>query len=173
MPPDVLPSEGARRIEKFGMLMEVVCAKPHIKDWLGWDEQKKRFNKTDNLDKFVAWTVPNEEGKMRIDISTTTRDTLSKLVLPENKKLFEEFEDGKVSIDECREQISTEEMEITVDLSANIKSLEKMKGILIKLPIAKMQLAKDKTGKEQKKQIIELLKELNKVVKRQLENLKG
>lgn len=159
--------------EKFGMFTEVVFAKPQIKDWLGWDEQKKRFKKMDNLGKFVAWMVPNEEDKTRIDISTITRDTLSKLVLPENKKLLEEFEEGKVGIDECRERISTEEMEITVDLSANIRSLEKMKGMLIKLPIAKMQLAKDKTGKEQKRQIIELLKELNKVVKRQLENLKG
>ncbi len=159
--------------EKFGMFTEVVFAKSQIKDWLGWDDPKKRFKKTDNLNKFVAWTVPDEEGKTKIDISATTRDTLSKLVLPENKKLFEDFEEGKVGIDECRERISTEEMEITVDLSANIKSLEKMKGMLIKLPIAKMQLAKDKAGKEQKKRIIELLKELNKVVKRQLENLKG
>ena len=159
--------------EKFGMFTDVIFVKTPIKDWLGWDESKNRFENTDNLSEFVAWVVPDEEGETRIDISTATRDTLSKLVLPENKKLFEEFRQSKVGIDECRERISTEEMEITVDLSANIQSLEKMRNVLIKLPIAKMQLAKDGTGKEQKKQIVELLKELNKVIRRQLENLKG
>ncbi len=159
--------------EKFGMFTEVVFAKPQIKDWLGWDEQKKRFKKTDNLSKFVSWMVPNEEGKTRIDISTTTRDTLSKIVLPENRKLFEEFEEGKVGIDECRERISAEEMEISVNLSANIQSLERMKSMLVKLPIAKMQLAKKKQEKDHKKRIVELLKELREVVKRQLQNLKG
>ncbi|MCX5638818.1 MAG: hypothetical protein NTX52_14165 [Planctomycetota bacterium] len=106
-------------------------------------------------------------------LGQTPRDTLSKIVLPENRKLFEEFEEGKIGIDECRERISTEEMEISVDLSTNIQSLEKMKGILVKLPIAKMQLAKKKEEKEQKKRIVELLAELCEVVKRQLKNLKG
>lgn len=159
--------------EKFGMFTEVVFAKPQIKDWLGWDESKKRFKETDNLNKFVSWIVPDENDKTKIDISITTRDTLSKLVLPENKKLFDEFEDDKIGIVECSEQISTEEMQISVDLSNNIKSLEKMKGMLIKLPIAKMQLAKNKDEKEQKNRIIELLEELDQVVKRQLKNLKG
>jgi len=159
--------------EKFGMFTEVIFAKSQIKDWLGWDESKNRFKKTDNLSTFVAWMVPDEEGKTRIDISTTTRDTLAKLVLTENKELFEEFEESKVGIDECRERISAEEMEITVDLSANIQSLEKMKSVLIKLPIAKMQLARKELEKGQKKRIIKLLEELNRVVKRQLKNLKG
>lgn len=161
------------RPEKFGMFTEVVFAKPEIKEWLGWDEAQKRFGKTDNLAKFVSWVVPNEEGKSKIDISTTTRDTLAKLVQPQYEEIFEEFEDDKLGIEECKERISNEEMKISIDLSDNIRSLEKMRTMLAKLPVAEMQLAKEAQEIEQKEQIVRLLKQLLEVVKRQLKNLRG
>lgn len=158
--------------EKFGMFTEVVFAKPQIKEWLGWNEEQKQFEDVYNLAQFVSWIVPQEGEKGRIDISTTTRDTLAKLVEPNYGELFDEFKDGKVSIEECREHISNEEIEITVDLSKNMRSLERMKSLLEKLPIAKMQLAKEPQEKEQKKQIIQLLTKLSQLVKQQLKNLK-
>ena len=53
-----------------------------------------------------------------------------------------------------------------------MRSLERMKSLLEKLPIAKMQLAKEQQEKEQKKQIIQLLTDLSQLVKQQLKNLK-
>ncbi len=158
--------------EKFGMFTEVVFAKPQIKEWLGWKEEKKQFEDVDNLAQFVSWIVPCEGRKSKIDISTTTRDTLAKLVEPDYGELFDEFKDGKVSIEECKEKIYNEEEEISVDLSKNMRSLEKMKSLLEKLPIAKMQLAKEQQEKDQKKQIIKLLTDLSQLVTQQLKNLR-
>ena len=121
---------------------------------------------TDAYGKITGYT---DEGKIQPELWFG-------IIYPEDKEIARKRQDrltkeGKVSIDECRERISTEEIEITVDLSANIKSLEKMKGMLIKLPIAKIQLAKKKAEKDQKSQIVKILKELSALVKRQLKNL--
>jgi hypothetical protein len=157
---------------KFGMFYNVVFRKPEIRDWLGWDDGQRRFENVDNLAEFVSWMVPDEErGETKIDISSTTRDTLAKLVQPEYEELFEEFKGGKLNIDECKERISSEEIEISVNLSDNIRSLEKMKGMLIKLPIVKMQLAKEPQEIEQKTQIVKLLEDLLNLIKQQLKNL--
>ena len=157
--------------EKFGIFTEVVFVKPQIKEWLRWNETQKRFEDVDNLAQFVSWIVPGEGRKSRIDISTTTRDTLAKLVEPDYKELFEEFKDGRTNIEECKERIFTEEIEVSVDLSKNIRSIEKMKAVLVKLPIAKMQLAKESEEIEQKNRIVQLIKDLLELAQQQLENL--
>ncbi|MBM3239539.1 hypothetical protein FJZ31_24875 [Candidatus Poribacteria bacterium] len=157
--------------EKFGMFYNVVFGKPEIRNWLGWDDEQKEFKNVDNFVKFVSWIVPDEDEEPKIDISPNTRDTLAKLVQPEHKELFGKFEEGRLSIDECKEKIFGEEIKMSVDISDDIHSLEKMKGIITKLPIPKMQLAQEEQEIEQKNQIVKLLEDLFNLIKQQLKNL--
>jgi len=157
--------------EKFGMFYNVVFRKPQIRDWLGWDDGQKRFTEEDNLSDFVSWIVSDEKGETKIDISATTRDTLAKLVQAEHKELFEKFKGGELNIAECNERIYSEEIRMSVDISDDIQSLEKMRGIITKLPIPKMQLAQEEQDIEQKNQIVKLLEDLLNLIKQQLKNL--
>jgi len=159
--------------DKFGHFYEIIMAKEEIRNWMGWDDKKRKFIKVSNLKKYLSWATAEDEEKSKIDISSTTRDTLIKLIKPENKKLFEKFQNGELDMKQCKDELFREETKREIiDISDILKYLEEMKRTLNILPIPKLQLAKSKKEKEQKEKLCESLEELNKILKLQIKNLK-
>jgi hypothetical protein len=158
--------------DKFGYFDEIAMARDELRVWLGWLEKEGKFTNTENLRKYLSWITADEEDKRKIKIAPYTRDTLSKLVLPENKELFEQFENGKLSIEDCKEKLlEAERRRRPIDILDIINDLKEIKQTMIRLPVAELQLAETKKEKEQKAQVLRLLKDLFKVVSRQIKNL--
>lgn len=160
-------------IDQFNHFYEIILHKPQIKDWMGWDDNRRQFTNSENLKKYLSWATAEEGDKRKIDISPTTRDILTKLIKKENKKLFEKFDDGNLSLKQCEEELLKEETKRGVlDISDNIRYLDEMVLFLTTLPVAKLQLAKTKEDKEQKKKLYKKLIDLESILKQQLKNLK-
>ncbi|ODS36647.1 hypothetical protein BEH94_11695 [Candidatus Altiarchaeales archaeon WOR_SM1_SCG] len=164
--------------DKFGHFYDIILKKPELKNWMGWDDKRMVFTEISNLKKYLSWISPEEgEEKPKIDISPTTRDVLPKLIQQENKKLFEKFESGELTIRQCEENLLKEEIKEeskreALDISDVIKNIEGMKMVINTLPIAQLQLAESTSEKEQKKKLCTALEELLKFIQIQIDNLK-
>jgi len=159
---------------KFGHFDEIIMEKDSLQKWMGWNDDQREFTRTDNLKKYLSWAIPEEEGmKPKIDISPATRDTLSKLVQPENKKLLDKFEEDKLDIRQCRDELLKEETKREkIDISDIIENLQEMERMINTLPIPQLQLAKSKEEKSQKEKLCKILEDLNNILKLQIKNLK-
>jgi hypothetical protein len=157
--------------EKFGHFSEIIFKKDSLQKWLGWNDEKRKFMKKENLRKYLSLAIPEEEEeKPRIDISPLTRDVLSELVKPENKKIFERFEKGELDLEACKTELK-EGGKRPVDISDIIRELENSKNTLETLPVPRLQLAKTKIEKEQKEKLLKILKELREILEKQIKNL--
>lgn len=158
---------------KFGHFSEIIFKKGPLKTWLGWDDEKRKFKNKKTLKKYLSLAIPEEEGeKPRIDISPSTRYTLSEIVKPENRKIFEKFEEGKIDLEGCKEELSeAERKREPIEISDIIEKLSYMKKVVETLPIPRLQLTKKSEEKEQKEKLIKIMEKLAKILKMQIKNL--
>jgi len=147
----------------FGLFKEVIFKRKPTKDWLGWVDEQRKFKEEDNLRHFLSWIDEN-----KIDDSPTTRDTLAKLVQPENKELLKEFNGGKLHIKEYSDRISEKERAMpTIEPDKILKNLKDVRVLLSTLPIPLL-----KREKQNRKKILQLLEELYDILGDQIKNLK-
>lgn len=159
--------------DKFGHFYEIIMAKEEIKDWMGWDDNEKKFTKINNIKKYLSWITPADGEKSIIDISPTTRDTLTKLIKSDNTKLFEKFQNKELTLKECNDFLFKEETKKEVlNISDTIKDIENFLITLNTLPIPKLKLAKTPEDKENKKKLKSLLLEIKETLESQIETLK-
>lgn len=155
--------------DDFGHFHRVILASDKNKEWTGWNDKKLRFTKTGNLKKYLKWATSK-----RITISPRTRDTLAKLVQPENKELLEKFDSGEKEIENCEEELREEEKRLEpIDVSNNIRHLKKVKNLVDTLPIPKLQQAKTNDEKKQKRELLDILKNLVESIRLQIKNLES
>jgi len=152
--------------EHFGFFLQIIFVKPELRDWLGWDDSKREFEHTDNLRKFLFWIE-----QRRINIAAITRDTLPRLIEPDHKELFEKFDQGSLTLDQCKEEIFKEEAKPRPDLGDILRNLTGLRDIIVSLPLPILQKPRGEE-KKQAKQIVELLQELSGLLRQQLANLK-
>lgn len=159
--------------EKFGHFNEVIFVKKDFQNWLGWDDKKRKFKNKENLKKYISWSVPKEgEKKPRIDISSLTRDTLSKVIRPENKKILEKFEEEEIDLEGAKKELG--EIEIKrepIDIPNIIDGLNMTKKVVETLPIPRLQLMKDEESIGQKDELLKIMKELKEILEAQIKNL--
>lgn len=133
--------------DKFSLFQEAIFKKPSLKKWLEWDDNNKRFENQENFKKLLAWYLGDEDvnnGEPRLPrVNPDVRDVLSKLLLDENKSIFEEFENGDISIDKARTKIEEDKYlkdadEVKVDLDSQLVILARMITTLQTLPIPKI-----------------------------------
>jgi hypothetical protein len=163
--------------EKFGLFDEIVFRKPLLQDWLGWNDKKRRFLNQKNLKKFLLWTTAPAGEEPKLTVSKTTRDLLTYLVTPENKKLLVEFEKEiekeDFDIEQFHEEIFRDrERKEPIDIAGVIEYLKSTEKILNTLPTPQIKLAKTQVEKSQKEEIIKLLKSLIAIIDVQIKNIK-
>lgn len=133
--------------EHFSLFNEAVFKKPILKDWLGWDDEDKKFNNNGNLKKLLGWYLGEEDindGKPRLSrVNPEIRDIFSRLLLEENKSLLEKFENGDLSIDGARnkmeeERYQKEAQEIKIDVDSKLNELDTIATTIDTLPIRKI-----------------------------------
>ncbi len=133
--------------DKFSLFQEAIFKRPSLKKWLKWDDNNKRFEDEENLKKLLAWYLGDEDvnnGEPRLPrVNPDVRDVLSKLLLNENKPIFEEFENEDISIDEAKAKMEEDKYrkdadEIKVDLDSQLVTLDRMTTTLQTLPIPKI-----------------------------------
>lgn len=133
--------------DKFSLFQEAIFKKSSLKKWLGWDDNNKKFENRENFKKLLGWYLGDENtnnGEPRLPrVNPDVRDVLSKLLIDKNKSIFEEFENGDISIDKARSKMEEEEyrrdaQEIKVDLDSQLDTLDLMTTTLQTLPIPKI-----------------------------------
>lgn len=133
--------------DKFSLFQEAIFKKPSLKKWLEWDDNNKKFGNQENFKKLLAWYLGDEDvnnGEPRLPrVNPDVRDVLSKLLLDENKSIFEEFENGDISVDRARAKMEEDKYrkdadEIKVDLDSQLVTLDRMTTTLQTLPIPKI-----------------------------------
>lgn len=106
-----------------------------------------------NLKKLLGWYLGSEDvnnGEPRLPrVNPDVRDVLSKLLLDENKHIFEEFENGDITIDKARSKMEEDRyqrgaLEVKVDLDSQLATLDRMATTLQTLPIPKIIEADEK-----------------------------
>lgn len=133
--------------DKFSLFQEAIFKKPSLKKWLEWDDNNKKFENQENFKKLLAWYLGDEDvnnGEPRLPrVNPDVRDVLSKLLLDENKSIFEEFENGDISVDRAGAKMEEDKYrkdadEIKVDLDSQLVTLDRMITTLQTLPIPKI-----------------------------------
>lgn len=133
--------------DKFSLFQEAIFKKSSLKKWLGWDDNNKKFENRENFKKLLGWYLGDENtnnGEPRLPrVNPDVRDVLSKLLIDKNKSIFEEFENGDISIDKARSKMEEDEyrrdaQEIKVDLDSQLDTLDLMTTTLQTLPIPKI-----------------------------------
>ena len=133
--------------DKFSLFQEAIFKKSSLKKWLGWDDNNKKFENRENFKKLLGWYLGDENtnnGEPRLPrVNPDVRDVLSKLLIDKNKSIFEEFENGDISIDKARSKMEEDEyrrdaQEIKVDLDSQLENLDLMTTTLQTLPIPKI-----------------------------------
>lgn len=133
--------------DHFSLFNEAVFKKPILKKWLGWDDDDKKFKNNENFKKLLGWYLGEEginDSKPRLPrVNPDVRDTLSKLLLEENKSLFEEFENCDLSIDEARSKMEAaryqrQVQESKIDIDSKLKELDGIASTINTLPIPKI-----------------------------------
>ena len=133
--------------DKFSLFQEAIFKKSSLKKWLGWDDNNKKFENRENFKKILGWYLGDENtnnGEPRLPrVNPDVRDVLSKLLIDKNKSIFEEFENGDISIDKARSKMEEDEyrrdaQEVKVDLDSQLDTLDLMTTTLQTLPIPKI-----------------------------------
>lgn len=133
--------------DKFSLFQEGIFKKASLKKWLGWDDNYKKFENRENFKKLLGWYLGDENtnnGEPRLPrVNPDIRDVLSKLLIDKNKSIFEEFENGDISIDKARSKMEEDEyrkdaQEVKVDLDSQLDTLDLMTTTLQTLPIPKI-----------------------------------
>jgi len=133
--------------DKFSLFQEAIFKKSSLKKWLGWDDNNKKFENRENFKKLLGWYLGDENtnnGEPRLPrVNPDVRDVLSKLLIEKNKSIFEEFENGDISIDKARSKMEEDEyrrdaQEVKVDLDSQLDTLDLMTTTLQTLPIPKI-----------------------------------
>ena len=141
--------------DKFSLFQEAIFKKPSLKKWLEWDDNNKKFENQENFKKLLAWYLGDEDinnGEPRLPrVNPDVRDVLSKLLLDENKSIFEEFENGDIPVDSARVKMEEDRYrkdadEIKVDLDSQLVTLDRMTTTLQTLPIPKILEDDEKIG---------------------------
>lgn len=131
----------------FSLFNEALFKKPILKDWLLWDDSDKEFKNNENIKKLLGWYLGEEginNGEPRLPrVNPDVRDILSKLLLEENKSVFEKFENCDLSIDEARYKMEEakyqkEAQEIKIDIDSKLNELDSMASTINTLPIPKI-----------------------------------
>lgn len=139
--------------DKFSLFQEAIFKKASLKKWLGWNDENKKFENEENLKKLLGWYLGSEDvnnGEPRLPrVNPDVRDVLSKLLLDENKHIFEEFENGDITIDKARSKMEEDRyqrgaLEVKVDLDSQLATLDRMATTLQTLPIPKIIEADEK-----------------------------
>lgn len=148
----------------FGLFKEVIFKRKPTKDWLGWNDEERKFKEEDNLKHFLSWVEEN-----KIDDSPSSRDTLAKIVQPENEELLKELDEGRLHIKEYADRISEKERAIpTIEPYKILENLKNTRVLLSTLPIPLL-----KMEKQSKMKILQLLEELYSILRDQIKNLKS
>lgn len=131
----------------FSLFNEALFKKPILRDWLLWDDSDKEFKNNENIKKLLGWYLGEEginNGEPRLPrVNPDVRDILSKLLLEENKSVFEKFENCDLSIDEARYKMEEaryqkEAQEIKIDIDSKLNELDSMASTINTLPIPKI-----------------------------------
>jgi hypothetical protein len=162
--------------EKFGHFSEIIFERESLQLWLGWDDTKREFTNKKNLKLYLKWaTTPFEDTKKpRIDVSPTTRDVLSQIVLNKNQKILEKFENGKIrDLTEAKEELNKEEeRRAPIDIQTIIEEFTYAKKVAEVLPIPRLQLVREGEDKTQKENLLKIMEDLKKILELQIENLR-
>lgn len=164
----------------FGYFNEIIFVKSELKDWLGWDDNERRFKNNKTFKQFLQLMCSKtKEGKNIIDISPTTRKYLPLLVTePQYKDLFEELLEGDTTIHNCAVRIE-ERRKLPpppppLEPGQILANLKEMKNQIIRLPTGMIKsLEKTEEEREQKREILNLLNELVELLKIQIQLLTG
>jgi len=147
----------------FGLFKEVIFKRKPTKDWLGWNDEQRKFKEEDNLKRFLSWVEEN-----KIDDSPSSRDTLARIVQPENEKLLKEFYEGKLHIKEYAERISEKERaRPTIEPDKILRNLKDIRVLVSTLPIPLL-----RKEKYSKKKILQILEDLHDILVDQIKSLK-
>ncbi|SRR5579884_178216 len=121
--------------DMFGIFSEGVFKKTSLyQDWLGWNQEKRRFEKTDNLKKLMSWTLPQDPGgEIRISRAVDVRDILSDLVL--NPNLLSKFENGSIDINQARVDLMTTQPKMAPNLELLLEQLNESRTFVDGLPL--------------------------------------
>lgn len=126
--------------DKFSTFHEAIFSKPKLKEWLDWDDNSSKFKNIENFKKFLNWITPEEEDSKPRLIGTDVRDVLSKLILEENKDIFDRFDNNEISINVARAEIEKKETKEdiakkSIDIKSSLREVTNLYNKLSTLPL--------------------------------------
>lgn len=157
------PSQFAYVMELFGKSNRA------LRDWLEWDEQRRKFRNSDRLEKFVSWIVPattEEEAEDVKAIRTTTDVRTVNRWLTEAPDVFRQFEGGGASFSDCEASFARNQAEKEYSeggLSDLIDEAGRFSRRLAGMPLI--------PAVEQRQRVINACKELIRVCRRVIREL--
>jgi hypothetical protein len=94
---------GAKARNDYFSLFEEAYRNRKVRDWLGWKEETKRFENSDNLKQFYSWIVPNEESDNKRRIHDPKHVPILALLLERDRQdLMGQIDRHEVTIEEAK-----------------------------------------------------------------------
>jgi hypothetical protein len=116
---------------KFYSLFEEAIRDKHVKAWLDWDDEGKRFKNNDNLKQFYSWICPDDEreGQERRIHDPRHISSLGKLIAAKQEALLEKVDKHEISLSAAAQKLTDD------DYRHDWKSaFKKIEGLLGDIP---------------------------------------
>lgn len=116
---------------KYYSLFEEAIRDKHVKAWLEWNDEAKRFQNIDNLKQFYAWICPDEEreGQERRVHDPRHIASLGKLLEAKQVALLDKVENHEISLSAAAQKLTDD------DYRHDWKSaFKKIEGLLGDIP---------------------------------------
>lgn len=136
--------DGDIKEEHFSLFREAIFARPKIKEWLEWDDNSGEFKNEDNLFLILNWFIGDLEGKRRFKRALDLRDVMSKILLKENKSLFDKFlNEEEYSVDEVKYDLNQkiaekESQKKQLDVNSRLEEINDFNDKISTLPIKRI-----------------------------------
>src|SRR5882762_259114 len=121
--------------DSFAIFTEGVFRKTSLyQDWLGWNEESRKFARPANLKKLLSWTLKPDTGEdIKIVRAVDVRDVLSELVL--NPTLLARFENGSINIDQARVELANQSTKAAPNVPGLKEQLLQTRTFIDTLPL--------------------------------------
>jgi hypothetical protein len=140
----------------FAVFAEGVFRKTSLyQEWLGWDEELRKFRNAENLKKLLSWTSTPESGEdIKIARAVDVRDVISELVL--NPPLMARFENGSIDINLARVELANQSPKAAPKMDFLRDQLDQTRTFIDSLPLPA--IARENKA-EEFSQLLDLLKQ--------------
>jgi hypothetical protein len=129
-------------LDHFSTFSEAVFRREVLQHWLGWNDDVSRFERVDNLNKLLEWTLPQQENGKEAPprirrVNPDLRDILPQIL--HDASMMARFEAGELTMEKAQVELqSIVDRAVPQELEAFLRRLDEVERAVESLPLPRI-----------------------------------